>query len=94
MKVSATALTVLSAPAPGLKAGVQRTVGHQAGDEITMNAVNGGERAAHQNPAIGLADDGIHCRVRAGKSVQERGVQRTVGIQPGNPASPRPDRRP
>jgi hypothetical protein len=39
-----------------LKAGVQGTIGHQAGDVIAGNAVNVGERPANNHAAIRLAD--------------------------------------
>ena len=49
-----------------IEAGVQGTIGHQAGDVIAGNAIDAGERAADDHAAIRLADHGLHGAVGAG----------------------------
>ena len=69
-----------------IEAGVQGTVGHHPRNKIAVVTVNGTEGTAHQNAAVGLADDGLHRAVRPGEAGKERGVQGAVRIQAGKAA--------
>ena len=63
---------------------VHRTIRVQAGDVVEIGvAVDGGEIAADDHLAVTLHREGIDRAVGAQARI-EGGVQRTVGIEPGN----------
>ena len=68
---------------PGAKvdAQIHRAAGLQPDDPVFRQAVERGERAAHEHPAVGLQGERIHELVGADPGIETR-VQRTVQIQP------------
>ena len=78
----------------GVETCIQRAIGHQPGNELAIHGVDRSEGATHQNMVVSLTHDCEHRTVRADQAAKEGGVQRAVGVQPGQAAfTHRADRR-
>src|SRR4051812_38257356 len=75
-----------------IKAEVQAPIGVEAGNAITVRAVDGAELAADDNLAIRLQSDRVNLSVRPCSRI-ETAVQASIRVEPGNSGPIRADDR-
>ena len=62
-----------------IEGGVERAIRIEASDTIARRAIDGGEKAAEQEPAIGLHAQSAHFR---GERRREARIERAIGVEP------------
>jgi len=68
----------------GIKTDVERTVGIKPGNTILRSVLDAGEETANQDAPIALNCQRANGTVGANARIAKAGIQRTIGIEPGN----------